>query len=597
MNPCAIVLAMLVLAAPAAAESGASGAASGLEGYWASEAVYPATASGPLTVTHANGGWRAAVAGADVAVAVDGTKLAFTLPDHRGGFRGEVHGDRIEGFWMQPGRPTDADRPLATPLVLHRVAAGAWRGDVVPLADPWSIYLRIAPDPASGLLAAFRNPERNDIGGASRFRVSREGDSVFFRVPLEGGGELRRDGVLLGPDRLRVNLAGDRVELVRRDSADIPRAFARPAARPYAYRAPERRADGWRTARGREVGIDEAALAQVVRRIAEGDPFARQPSLIHSVLVARHGRLVLEEYFFGFDRETPHDVRSAGKTFASVMLGAAMLQGVPIGPETRIYDLLAKRGPFAHPDPRKGNITLAHLLTHTSGLDCDDNDEHSAGNEETMSSQKEEPDWWKYTLDLAVAHDPGSRYAYGSANINLVGAALTEATGTWLPQYFDRTIARPLQFGRYSWNLMPNGEGYLGGGAFLRPRDLLKVGQLYLDGGVWNGRRIVAREWVTRSTAPHVEINEATTGLSEEEFGNYYGHGRDGYAWHLGELRVGDRVVKTCAASGNGGQVLLVVPEYDLVVVFTGGNYRQGGIWGRWGEEFVGRAILPAIHG
>ena len=85
------------------------------------------------------------------------------------------------------------------------------------------------------------------------------------------------------------------------------------------------------------------------------------------------------------------------------------------------------------------------------------------------------------------------RYAYCSANINLVGGALTAATRTWLPEFFERTVARPLQFGRYHWNLMPNGEGYLGGGAFLRPRDLLKVGQAYLDGGVWHGRRIVDR--------------------------------------------------------------------------------------------------------
>jgi CubicO group peptidase (beta-lactamase class C family) len=180
--------------------------------------------------------------------------------------------------------------------------------------------------------------------------------------------------------------------------------------------------------------------------------------------------------------------------------------------------------------------------------------------------------------------------------MNLMGAALTTATRTWLPELFERTVARPLQFGLHHWNLSPTDEGYLGGGSWLRPRDLLKVGQAYLDGGVWNGRRIVDTSWIARSTAPHMRISPATTGLSAEEFPNSYGEGDDGYAWHLGAVRSGERTYRDYAASGNGGQLLIVVPELDLVVVFTGGNYRQGGIWSGWKDEIVGGEIIPAIH-
>jgi CubicO group peptidase (beta-lactamase class C family) len=289
-------------------------------------------------------------------------------------------------------------------------------------------------------------------------------------------------------------------------------------------------------------------------------------------------------------------VRSAGKTFASVLLGAAMRQGLPIAPETKVYDLLAGMGPFANPDPRKSQITLAHLMTHTAGLACNDNDDASPGNEGTMQRQRQQPNWWKYTLDLPMAHDPGTRYAYGSANMNLMGAALTTATRTWLPELFDRTVARPLQFGPYHWNLMPNDEGYLGGGAWLQPRDLLKVGQTYLDGGVWRGRRIVDASWVKRSTAPHFHISPATTGLDADQFGEFYGEGDDGYAWHLGSVRTAKGTYPSYAATGNGGQVVLVIPEVELAVVFTGGNFGQGGIWGRWGGEIVGGQIAPAIR-
>jgi CubicO group peptidase (beta-lactamase class C family) len=328
-----------------------------------------------------------------------------------------------------------------------------------------------------------------------------------------------------------------------------------------------------------------------VQSLIDGDPTERRPSLMHSMLVARKGRLVLEEYFFGYARDTLHDLRSSGKTFSSILLGAAMRQHVAIAPESKVYEVMAARGPFGNDDPRKATITLAQLMTHSAGLACNDNDDASPGNEGTMQMQRAQPDWWKYTLDLPMAYAPGTHYAYCSANINLVGGALSSATQTWLPEYFERRVARPLGFGEYHWNLMPTGEGYLGGGAWLRPRDLLKVGQMVLDGGVWRGQRIFDAAWVATSTAPRIEVTPETTGYSAEEFGEYYGRGVDGYAWHLGEIKVGERGYRTYAATGNGGQLLVVAPELELVAVFTGGNYGQGGIWSQWPSRLLGPVL------
>jgi CubicO group peptidase (beta-lactamase class C family) len=241
-------------------------------------------------------------------------------------------------------------------------------------------------------------------------------------------------------------------------------------------------------------------------------------------------------------------------------------------------------------------VTLAHLMTHTSGLACNDYDDDSPGNEDTLQGQSAQPDWWKYALDLPLAHEPGTRYAYCSAGTNLVGGALKAVTGTWLPELFDASVARPLQFGTYHWNLMPTEEGYLGGGAHLRPRDLLKVGQAYLGGGVWNGRRIVDAAWVSRSTSAQLRVSPVTTGLTPEEFRNSYAEADEGLAWHLSGVRSATRAHFAYVASGNGGQLLIVVPELDLAVVFTGGNYGQGGIWSRWADEIVGGEIIPAIR-
>src|SRR6185503_10260599 len=136
------------------------------------------------------------------------------------------------------------------------------------------------------------------------------------------------------------------------------------------------------------------------QKIIDIDPASRRAWLIHSMAVARHGKLVLDEYFYGHDLDRPHDTRSAGKTFSSVMLGAIMMQGAKVSPQTKIYELLAGMGPFANPDPRKAKITLAHLMTHSAGIACDDNDENSPNGEDKMQAQTAQPNWWKFSLDI-----------------------------------------------------------------------------------------------------------------------------------------------------------------------------------------------------
>jgi CubicO group peptidase (beta-lactamase class C family) len=576
----------------------AAGPEDELIGLWGHGTTFGPMLQGEIVVSRQDDRWRATFGGLEAAVEVQGTRLSAVFPENIGKFRGELVDNRaIWGFWIRrgitedPRFPGGSSQAFASAVTLSLAGPNRWRGDVVPIKDRFKLYLSVFRNDDGMLLGAFRDPFMNRNGGASRFRVTREGDDVLFSQPTEAGGwETRLEATLADHDRIQLRWPDlDReIELRRHAADDITQYWPRPPGDPpYTYKRPPEIGDGWKTARAKDVGLDEAAVTRAVRTIIESDPAARRPSLIHSILIARHGKLVLEEYFFGFDRDTPHDLRSAGKTFASIMLGAARLKGIDVGPQTPVYALLSAKGPFANPDPRKAKITLAHLMTHTSGLDCNDNDEKSLGNEDTLWTQKAQPDLWKYTLDLPMVHEPGERYAYCSANMNLVGGALTVATKTWLPEFFDRTVARPLGFGRYHWNLTPTDDGYLAGGSWLLPRDLLKVGQAYLDGGVWRGRRIVPKEWIAESTAQRIHISPATTGLTAEEFGDFYGEGDDGYAWHLGSMKVGERSFRTYAASGNGGQMLFVVPELDLVAVFTGGNYRQGGIWGSWPYDII----------
>jgi CubicO group peptidase (beta-lactamase class C family) len=580
-----MIAALALTLAPVSATAQGADPVSPFEGVWAQQISFPSGFSGNLSVRRNGAAWLWRVGDEEVRTGA----LAFALDEGRGRFDGSLSRDgrRIEGWWTQPpGLPGQA---YTTPVVLT-ASDGGWAGEIVPLPQGFTVALRITRNDEGRWVGAFRNREFNMNGGASRFFVQADGERLNFVTP-EGevvrSAEISADGLRL--QWLPVPMP---LELTRADAAALSLYGPRAERTPVVVARPDRTGDGWRTTAPRDAGFDEAALTRLVQEIANSDPSSRRPQLIHSLLVARGGRLVLEQYFFGHGRDTPHDIRSAGKTFASVMLGALMYQGADIGPQTRVYDILS-----ATPvDPRQHEITLAHLMTHTSGLDCNDNDENSRGNEGAMQGQGDESDWWQFAFALPMAHDPGTRYAYCTAGMNLVGAALHRASGEDIAPLFDRLVARPLQFGRYYWNLAPNGQGYLGGGAYLRPRDLLKVGQLYLNGGVWSGRRIVSRDWVAQSTAPQVEINEGTTGLDAETFASIALRGADGYAWHRYGVRASDRLIEAYEANGNGGQFLIVVPEYDLVVVMTGGNYGQGGIWNRWRHEIVGDRIIGAIE-
>ena len=572
-----------------------------LIGIWASETMFPSI-RGQLSVTRDAMGWRAQISSSEKRFQPNGDSVRFSLPGNLGQFRGAFTPDRraIRGFWIQfggttvepgPQDPGGLAYPFASPLTLRLTQRDTWRGEVVPLEDRFSLYLSIWRRSDSVLVGVFRNPELNQRGGWSRFRVTTSGDSVILTAPPDTSSPHVRHAAKFDSARKQLTIwwpqIGRQLVLTPRAPEQAVGFFPRvPRGLKYNYTRPSSESDGWTTARASAAGFDESQLERLVQRISDTLPTLGPAPFIHSLLVARKGKLVLEEYFFGWDRERMHETRSVGKTFASVMLGAAMMQGTRVGPETPIAQLLTRQAPFANGDPRKQSITLAHLMTHSSGLACDDNEDDSPGNEDTMQRQTRQLDWWKYTLDLPMAHDPGSHYAYCSGGSNLVGAGVAVATKTWLPEFFDRTIARPLQFGRYYYNLTPTLEGYTAGGVFMRPRDLLKIGQTYLDGGVWNGKRIVPKSWVDLSTRKHFEWPYQSENVSA---------GMDGYAWHLNTLKSGGRTYSEYEANGNGGQLLMVIPDLDLVVVFTAGNYQNGGVWGRFRDDLVPNAIIPAI--
>lgn len=582
-------VAMWGLLSPAGRPQSTGGDDARLVGLWGTTRHFGPEIRGELTIVRTGAEARASIAGIGAPAQFRGSAVTFALAGNQGRFRGDLSasGAGIHGHWIQPVG-TATGTAWATPVDLSRVSADVWRGTVTPLDESVTLFVDVRTDSDGVMRAVFRNPD--GYLANARFVLAAQGTHLNFRsvdngaTLLEGDYDTKHDRLLLPiPDGLpQLPELRTTLELTRRSRDDAVGYYPRtPAETRYVYRPPTPDGDGWRTASLSDVGLDETLIGALVQKILDTDPRPQTAPLVQGLLIARHGKLVLEEYFYGFDRKRPHDIRSGGKTLASVLAGIAIAHGAKFGPKTPVYSLFPEYTSFANLDPRKERMTVEHLMTMTSGFACDENgNENAPGNEDKMQSQTEQPDWYKFMLDLPLSAAPGDSFAYCTGGVNLVGGIVRRATGTWIPAYFDRALAEPLRIGTYHMNLTPTGEGYLGGGLHIRPRDWIKLGQVYLDGGVWNGKRIVSRSWVEASTAPH-PMNA---------------HGTDGYDWHLNAIRLGDRVFREYDASGNGGQLLMVIPELDLVVQFTAGNYMNFGVWRHFRDELLPQYILAAAE-
>jgi CubicO group peptidase (beta-lactamase class C family) len=556
-----------------------------LLGIWGSEPNFGPLVRGELTIDARGAAWRATIFGFEVPVQHDNGAISFVLPGGEGEFRGHLSSDSesIFGHWIQPAEYILNNR-YASPVQLSSLSPSVWRGSVIPLDQKISFYASVQRGPDGSLTAFISNPEAN-LFRHRQFRVDQKGTAVTLSTDgqqMDGTYDEKSDVL-----SLRLVDFMPPFQFTRRKGRDAVGFFPRisPEGEGYVYRKPITENDGWATASLADAGLDQKLIFALVEKIL-GANLADNSAYIQSLLIARHGKLVLEEYFYGFDKERTHDMRSASKTFAPVLVGIARDHGAKLDPDTPVYALFRQYKEFANWDERKRSITLRHIMTMTAGNACDDNDDSSPGNEDHIQNQREQPDWYKFALDLPMLRAPGGEHAiYCSADLNLVGGVLTNSTGKWLPAFFDEYFARPLQFGSYHVNLMPTGEAYAGGGWYLRPRDELKLGQLYLSGGTWNGRRIVNKEWVEESTAHQSSFTPALDTEGEHQYG---------FGWHIHKLNAGGRVYRDFAAGGNGGQVVVVIPELDLVVAFNGGSYGEFRNWYRWELELVPQYIIPA---
>jgi CubicO group peptidase (beta-lactamase class C family) len=304
--------------------------------------------------------------------------------------------------------------------------------------------------------------------------------------------------------------------------------------------------DGWSTSTPDEQGMNSNLLNEMMDKIQEQDV------RIDSLLIVRNGHLVFEEYpSYRYENDSRHIIHSCTKSYTSALVGIALHNGYIEGVDSTLLELLPNRT-IANLDERKQAITLEHFLTMTSGLEWDEWTEPYDSYQNSLNQVWAASDSVQHVLDLPMAYDPGEVWVYNSGGSHLLGAIVAEATGTSLFAYAIEKLFTPLGISSSNifWPWDNQGRNWGHGGVEMVPRDMAKFGYLYLNNGTWDGEQIVPMEWVHRS------------GDTLFTFNDYSGYS---YQWWTYPTDT----VNVYSAEGFSGQYIFVIPELDMVVVFT----------------------------
>ena len=303
---------------------------------------------------------------------------------------------------------------------------------------------------------------------------------------------------------------------------------------------------GWLTSTPEEQGLDSAKLAEGLLEI-------QQKNIpVHSLLIVRNGRVLLDATFYPYDGKSPHSVGSVTKSLTTLLIGIAIDQG-----KLSLNDKMVSFFPdttIANPDARKNAITIRDLASMSSGFDC-----IYEPNEPTVYAMETSPNWVQFGLDLPMAHKPGTHWEYCGVGMHLLSAILQKATGMTALEYARQNLFEPLGIQEVFWPTDPQGVNLGAGNTRMLPRDMAKIGFLYLHGGVWDGKQIVSRSWVEQSV--------------KKQFSPPNGDGY-GYGWWSSVSDTG----MSFFAQGTGGQWIIVNPGYNSIVVTTGEGFNYDDI-------------------
>ena len=297
----------------------------------------------------------------------------------------------------------------------------------------------------------------------------------------------------------------------------------------------------WQTSSPEEQGMDSKELVKLV-------DFGTTGSL-DSLLVVRHGKIVVEAYYAPYDAGIPHQVFSATKSVVSTLTAIASKEGLLDSPSHRILDFFDRRS-VANVDDRKEAITVQNLLYMTSGIEWK---QPLGGWPESMFEMERSPNWVKFVLDRPMANAPGQVFSYSNGNAHVLSAIITKLSGMSALEYAKAKLFGPLGINDLFWQQDPQGISNGGNGLYLQPRDMAKLGYLYLHNGAWESQQLLPSDWIQKVT--QVTINPHMPGEPERRYSNFF--------WVIPDRHV-------YAPSGYHDQHIMVFPALDIVAVTTG---------------------------
>lgn len=298
---------------------------------------------------------------------------------------------------------------------------------------------------------------------------------------------------------------------------------------------------------------------------------------ITGIVVIKNNKLLLEEYFSGYERDSLNDTRSVGKSFASALLGIAINEGYIKNENQSLKDFYDLKE-FNNYSSKKDSVTLKSLLTMSSAFDGNDQDEDSPGNEENMYPTD---DWVKFALDLPMtANKIGKNWNYFTSGIVVTGDILDKSVPKGLENYADKKLFKPLGITNYKWQFTPQQKPSLAGGLRMKALDFAKFGQLYKNNGTWNGKRISDETWIQKSLTNYFSDNK--------DFEGY------GYLFWRKVYKIGNKTYESYQSSGNGGNKIIIFKEIPVVMVVTAKAYNKPYSHSQV-DKMVQEYLLPAI--
>jgi CubicO group peptidase (beta-lactamase class C family) len=344
----------------------------------------------------------------------------------------------------------------------------------------------------------------------------------------------------------------------------------------YTYTPPEDFGDGLTVGTIDEVGIDVNTLGRGIDRIEDGKWGA-----VHSVLIYKGDKLVVEEYFSGhrfswdhegyrgewieWDADEHHVNMSLSKSFTSAIVSIAIEEGFINSVNDSIFDYLPGHQRFAKDG--KEDITIEHLVTMTSGLEWNEwNSKSDPDN--SIIRMYSCSDQVRCILEVPLKHEPGTHFTYSGGNFILLGEIIRNATGMYIDEFAGDYFYEPMGIDELPlWVRYDSGVVDTAGGSLHTPREMMKFGVTYLNGGVWDGQQVIPTMWVELSAIPYRNNTGIRVPASD---GGRKGYG---YSWWTWTTKHNGEALDTYYAGGWGGQRIFVIPDLDMVVVMTSGNY------------------------